>query len=93
MVTGEVVAMPTPIDPASIAFDADMMAGSPCHAMGLTIMGDCQPEDVERLKADILAKDAAFREKLGGAMVEEDHAHADDPMHDEEAEATTTPGR
>lgn len=68
-VTGSVVVMPTPIDPAAIHYDADAMAGMPCHAMGLTIMGDCQPEDVERLKAELLAKDAAMRARLGdGAM-------------------------
>ncbi len=65
-VAGETVVMPTPIDPASIRFDAGAMADMPCHAMGLTIMGDCRPEDVERLKAEILAKDAAMRDRLGG---------------------------
>lgn len=100
-VIGDLVAMPTAIDPASITFDASAMAGLPCHAMGLTIMGDCQPEDVERLKAEILAKDAAARAKLGGgAMAGDDHAPADDhaqaddhgsgDAHDHEA--TATPG-
>ena len=91
-VTGEVVVMPTPIDPAGITYNAEAMAGMPCHAMGLTIMGDCQPEDVERLKAGILAKDEAARAKLGGgAMMGDDHEHADDAMHDHEAPATPTP--
>lgn len=67
-VIGEVVVMPTPIDPASITYDADAMSGMPCHAMGLTIMGNCEPEDVERIRADILAKDAAMRESLGGGV-------------------------
>ncbi len=95
VVTGDVVVMPTPIDPASITFDADMMAGMTCHAMGLTIMGDCTPEDVERIKAEILAKDAANLRKLGGGAQEDDaaadataepHAHDDDDVH----EATPT---
>lgn len=92
-VTGELLAMPTAIDPASITFDAAKMAGMPCHAMGLTIMGDCQPEDVERLKANILAKDAAARAMLGGPMDGDGHAHADEhaPGGDE-PEATATPG-
>lgn len=93
-VTGELLAMPTAIDPASITFDAAKMAGMPCHAMGLTIMGDCQPEDVERLKANILAKDAAARAMLGGAMAGDDPAHADDHASgdDHDHEATPTPG-
>lgn len=94
-VTGELLAMPTAIDPASITYDAAVMADLPCHAMGLTIMGDCQPEDVERLKAEILAKDAAARARLGGGvMAGDDHAHADDhgSGDDHDPEATPTPG-
>lgn len=96
VVAGDVVVMPTPIDPASITFDADMMAGMACHAMGLTIMGDCTPEDVERIKAEILAKDAENLRKLGGGAQEsgapadataEPDAHDDDDVH----EATPTP--
>lgn len=67
-VTGRVVSMPTRIAPDSIRYDPAMMPGMACHAMGVTIAGDCTPEDVERIKAQILEKEAALLETLGGGL-------------------------
>jgi uncharacterized cupredoxin-like copper-binding protein len=98
-VVGEVVALPTPINPDSIVYDAEAMAGMPCHGMGLTIMGDCTEEDVARIKAEILAKDAeaaAAAASMGSGMdssmpmdmgSEDDHEHADDGDHGHDEDA------
>lgn len=43
-----------PVSPDDIVVDTESMHDMPCHRMGTTIMGDCSPEDIERLKAEIL---------------------------------------
>lgn len=44
-----------------IVYDPEAMAESPCHAMGATIMGRCSPEDLDRMKAELLVKQRAAR--------------------------------
>ncbi|MBK8541574.1 MAG: multicopper oxidase family protein [Ardenticatenia bacterium] len=39
-----------------IVYDAEAMAEFPCHAMGDTIMGRCNPDDLVRMKAELLDK-------------------------------------
>ena len=41
---------------SDISFDPEAMAGMPCHAMGTTIMGDCDASDVLRIVQEILAE-------------------------------------
>lgn len=48
-----------PADAGDIVFDPNAMAAFPCHAMGTTIMGDCTPEEVEALRAELLARRAS----------------------------------
>lgn len=94
-IEGDVLAEATPIDPASITYDPDAMPDMPCHAMGITIMGDCTEEDVERLKAEILEGAAGgMGEMMPGemgampgemgempeGMMDGDHAHGDEAM-------------
>lgn len=43
-----------PLTADDITVDTESMPGMPCHVMGTMIMGDCTPEDVERLKQEIL---------------------------------------
>ena len=88
VVEGETLAEPTPIDLASITYDADSMKGMPCHAMGVTIMGDCTPEDVDRITAELLgATGAVADDHMDDEMESDGHMHepgeADDHAGDD----------
>jgi len=43
-----------PVSPDDIVVDTEAMHDAPCHRMGTTIMGDCSPDDIERLRHEIL---------------------------------------
>lgn len=47
-----------PLTEHDITVDLEAMKGMPCHRMAMTIMGDCTPEDIERLKQEILGTPA-----------------------------------
>ncbi len=89
IVEGDVLATPTPIDPASITYDAEAMPDLPCHAMGVTIMGDCTEADVERITAEILGTSS---EALSGDDGHgHDEAEAEDHAHDDASMSASMP--
>ena len=87
-IEGDVLAEATPIDPASITFDPGSMSDMPCHAMGITIMGDCSEADIERLRAEILDRSAGT---MGGEQMDDDD-HGHEPMSDSMMPGGMMPG-
>lgn len=55
-----------PLTDHDITVDLESMKDMPCHRMAMTIMGDCTPEDIERLKQEILGTPAPDSESGGG---------------------------